>query len=60
MRIDTDTIAEAILSAPGWARVGNTAPDEHLRHDAARELACVILGTDPKPCWLDEQLKLSL
>ncbi|WP_225008043.1 DUF6771 family protein [Novosphingobium percolationis] len=60
MRIDTDTIAQAILSAPGWARVGITAPDEHLRHDAARELACAILGTDPKPRWLDEQLKLSL
>lgn len=45
-------ISAAILSAPGWARVGITAPNERLRHDAAHELARAILngsagGPDP-------------
>lgn len=43
MRIETDTIVQAILSAPGWARVGITAPKERLREEAAQELARAIL-----------------
>ena len=35
-------IACAILDAPGWARVGITAPSSCLREDAALELARVI------------------
>lgn len=59
MRIDQDTIARAILAAPGWARVGITAPNERLREDAARELARVIAGEEP--CEDDQdQLKLAL
>ena len=60
MRIDETTIAHAILAAPGWARIGITAPVERLREDAATELARAILsepcsdGTDP------DQLTLSL
>ncbi|WP_439486503.1 DUF6771 family protein [Blastomonas fulva] len=38
-RIDLDEMACAILAAPGWARVGITAPARHIRDDAARELA---------------------
>nr|WP_232824451.1 DUF6771 family protein [Blastomonas sp. UPD001] len=35
-------MASAILAAPGWARVGITAPARHIRDDAARELARTI------------------
>ena len=38
-RIDLEKMACAILAAPGWARVGITAPARHIRDDAARELA---------------------
>lgn len=37
-------IAEALLSAPGWARVGLTASTEHMRRQAARELALAIIN----------------
>jgi len=63
-RIDQATIATTILTlAPGWARVGITAPNERLREDAAHELARTILerldwgsgeGVDP------DQLALAL
>lgn len=46
MRIDEDAITEAILAAPGWARIGLTAPDERSRLEAARELARVVLTYD--------------
>lgn len=41
-RIDIEQVAEALLSAPGWARSGLTAPTEHLRQQSARELALAI------------------
>ena len=64
MRIDDPqalhSIANALLSAPGWARVGITAPKEHLREQAARELARVVLeGATDAPDSSD-QLRLSL
>lgn len=54
-RIEEAAIANAILKAPGWAKVGISAPKEQLREDAARELARVILD-----CTDDSQLKLAL
>lgn len=42
IRFDIDDMASAILVAPGWARVGITAPARHIRDDAARELARTI------------------
>ena len=36
-------IAQTILRAPGWVRVGITAPNERLRDEAACELARAIL-----------------
>jgi len=52
MRIDPapslHAAANAILHAPGWARVGITAPTETLRHQAALELARVVLEGGPK------------
>jgi len=41
--IDTARVADTILAAPGWARLGIAAPAPHLREDAARELARMIL-----------------
>ena len=60
MRIEHDTIAQAILNAPGWARVGITAPDARMREDAARELAVVILGNVSEVDPEDDQLRLAL
>lgn len=61
-RIDTARIAETILSAPGWARVGITAPTSHIRVEAAFELARAIIegakaGDEPAS---PDQLGLSL
>ena len=45
-------LADAILSAPGWARVGITMPDATMRERAAQELARSIvehLVSDPEP-----------
>lgn len=43
-RIDANRVAETILAAPGWARVGITAPTSHIRVAAAHELARAILA----------------
>ncbi|MCY1672112.1 hypothetical protein OVA07_13980 [Novosphingobium sp. SL115] len=42
-RIDRTRIADALLNAPGWARVGLSDPKPWLREDAALELASAIL-----------------
>lgn len=39
---NTDDLINALLTAPGWARVGLTAPREQLRNAAAKELALQI------------------
>jgi len=50
MRIENvQTIADAILRAPGWARVGISAPKPVLREEAARELAHAILLAASEP-----------
>lgn len=41
-RIDDALIVRAILSAPGWARVGISDPTPWMREDAAAELARAI------------------
>lgn len=38
-------LATTILEAPGWARVGITAPSPYMRYDAAMELALAIAAT---------------
>jgi hypothetical protein len=48
-QIDTSAVAHAILDAPGWARVGITAPSYWLREDAALELARVIADAVDAP-----------
>ncbi len=42
-RIDPQQLSEAILTAPAWARVGITMPDEKMREKAAAELAHAIV-----------------
>lgn len=42
-RFDKASLADALLTAPGWARVGLSAPTSLMREDAAGELARVIL-----------------
>lgn len=42
-RFDQASLADALLTAPGWARVGLSAPTLLMREDAAGELARVIL-----------------
>jgi len=62
-RIDEATIAKTILCAPGWARVGITAPNDRLRDDAAAELARIIIEEIGEPVTDASdanQLKLSL
>lgn len=44
-RIDPTMLATTILEAPGWARVGITAPSPYMRYDAAMELALAIAAT---------------
>jgi len=49
-RIDEARIAEALLTAPGWARVGLSDPTPWMRADAAAELARVIArGAEAPP-----------
>ena len=48
-RLDPHTIAEAILAAPAWARIGITAPSPVMREDAAAELARSILERTHAP-----------
>ena len=59
IRIDEQSIARAILEAPGWARVGITAPSPWLREDAAAELARAVLnGAAAEPAAHDAELPL--
>lgn len=59
---DLSRVAETILAAPGWARVGITAPVSYLRVAAAQELARAIFEGVGKPseASADDQLGLSL
>jgi hypothetical protein len=44
MTPDSSSLAQTLLLAPAWARVGLTAPSERIREAAAIELAQVIVG----------------
>ncbi|GAA0456845.1 MULTISPECIES: DUF6771 family protein [Sphingomonas] len=61
MTIEQDTIAEALATAPGWAKIGLTMPQERLREDARREMARHVYSTLYKPASVDTaQLPLPL
>lgn len=54
-------LAEAILEAPGWARLGIAVQDERLRSRAAHELALSIVEhLNPAPADAANQLPLAL
>lgn len=57
-----ERIANALLSAPGWARVGLTVSDERRRNSAARELAACIADelSDPAPVVDRDQFALPI
>jgi Trm5-related predicted tRNA methylase len=59
---DEDRVARAILAAPGWARVGISAPKESTREAAAQELALAITKMfGERPSAIDpNQLVLAL
>lgn len=42
-RLDPRQLSEAIMMAPGWARVGLTMPDPRMRQKAADEMANSIV-----------------
>jgi hypothetical protein len=46
-QIDEHAIEEALLTAPGWPRVGRTAPAPWMRRNAAIELARAIIDRQP-------------
>lgn len=57
--IDPAVVAAAILGAAGWARVGITMRDEHMRARAAQELAqAIVEQIDPQPQPDPRQLAL--
>lgn len=60
--INEDRVAKAILAAPGWARVGISAPKESTREAAAQELALTItkMFGDRPPASDPNQLVLAL
>lgn len=60
--IDEDRVANAILAAPGWVRVGISAPKESTREAAAQELALTItkMFGDRPPASDPNQLVLAL
>lgn len=59
--IDPTQITDALLTSAGWARVGLTAPTEHIREQAAKELALTICERiNPTPIIDHNQLRLPL
>lgn len=59
--MDPDRVADALLAAPGWARIGITAPKESVRQAAAQELALTItrlFADDSTPDRKQSQLTL--
>lgn len=56
-----DEMADAILEAPAWARVGIAAPTEAMRTRAATELVSRLLARlERRPEPSDDQLTLAL
>ena len=53
-------VSAAIVEAPGWARVGITMPDAHLRERAIAELARTIVDRLAGPTSFDDGSQLLL
>lgn len=52
-RIDRDRLADILLNAPAWARVGLTVRDARMRERAADALAATIVERLTKPIAVD-------
>ena len=58
---DPAELIPAILTAPGWARLGIAVADERMRERAAHELALSIVEhLNPAPADASDQLPLAL
>lgn len=57
---DPTDISEAILHAPGWARVGITAPSPRLRAQAAIELAKAVAAQLNGTAMIEDGRQFSL
>lgn len=62
MTATTERLAELLQQAPGWARIGLTAPNPRIRGEATLELADYLAhGLDrPAPARDTAQLALPL
>ncbi len=61
MLINPDAIANALATAPGWAQIALTVPQERLREDARLEVANHLYATLYHPVSIDTaQLPLPL
>ena len=62
MTPDSSSLAQTLLHAPGWARIGLTAPNQRLREQAAAELAESIIDALARPQAIldDRQMPLPL
>lgn len=60
MTIDPTTLADALLNAPGWTRVGLTAPTERLRQQAADTLASYLCKRLEQPVVAHDRSQLRL
>jgi hypothetical protein len=62
MTPDSSSLAQTLLHAPGWARIGLTAPNQRLREQAAAELAETIIDALARPQAVrdDRQMPLPL
>ena len=60
LQTDSLQLAQTILQAPAWARVGLTAPSERLREDAAAELAQTVIAALEKPETIYDARQMAL
>lgn len=58
--LEANDIVQAITAAPGWARVGLTAPNERIRTAAAAELAQVVVRALDGPASIPDARQMLL
>ncbi len=60
MTIDPQRLADALLTAPGWTRVGLTAPNPRVRQRAVSGLADHLCDHLSKPGVVEDRAQLHL
>ena len=60
MILTPDAIADALATAPAWAQIALTVPQERLREDARREVAQHVYSTLCPPTRGDMSAQLPL